>query len=266
VPLNTRLISARSFLVRGLLAGLVAGIIAFGVAFVVGESSVNASIAIEESGSADPGHDRAQPAMSRSQDTVVPRSLQSTLGLLTGTTVAGVTLGGLIGVLSAAALGRLGRLGIRGTVLVVTTLGFVSCYLLPSLAYPPNPPSIGQPDTIGYRTALYFSFVAISVIAALAALLAGRSLAVRWGSWYASIAAGAGYLVLTLVALRLMPTYNEVPADFPAAVLYDFRRASLITQLALWAVLGLTLAELVHRLAKRAQLSSPTSRLLDASA
>ncbi len=39
------MLSARSFLVRGLLAGLIAGIVAFGVAFVVGEPSINAAIA-----------------------------------------------------------------------------------------------------------------------------------------------------------------------------------------------------------------------------
>ena len=49
-------LSVRSFLVRGLLAGLVAGFIAFGVAFVVGEPSIDAAIAIEESGS---GHTHA---------------------------------------------------------------------------------------------------------------------------------------------------------------------------------------------------------------
>ena len=42
--------SARSFLVRGLLAGLFAGLVAFGVAYVVGEPSINAAIAIEEAG------------------------------------------------------------------------------------------------------------------------------------------------------------------------------------------------------------------------
>ena len=44
------MLSVRSFLVRGLLAGLVAGIVAFGVAYVVGEPSIDAAIAIEESG------------------------------------------------------------------------------------------------------------------------------------------------------------------------------------------------------------------------
>ena len=41
--------SARDFLIRGLLAGLFAGLVAFGVAYVVGEPSVDAAIAIEES-------------------------------------------------------------------------------------------------------------------------------------------------------------------------------------------------------------------------
>jgi hypothetical protein len=48
--------SAPDFLVRGLLAGLVAGLVAFGVAYVVGEPSVNAAIAFEDSGS---GHHHA---------------------------------------------------------------------------------------------------------------------------------------------------------------------------------------------------------------
>jgi predicted cobalt transporter CbtA len=48
-----------------------------------------------------------------------------------------------------------------------------------------------------------------------------------------------------------MPTYDEVPSDFPASVLYTFRRASLATQLTLWTVLGVALAELGHRLTHR---------------
>jgi predicted cobalt transporter CbtA len=52
----------------------------------------------------------------------------------------------------------------------------------------------------------------------------------------------------------LLPTYNEVPADYPATVLYQFRVASLITQLTLWATLGVILGELLHRLQRRSDL------------
>jgi predicted cobalt transporter CbtA len=251
--------SARSFLVRGLLAGLVAGLVAFGVAYVVGEPSLSAAIAIEESGGLAGHHAHHAPASDGSGDTAVSRLLQSTAGLLTGTLIAGVTLGGLLGVLSALALGRLGRLDERGVSLALAAIGFVSVSLMPFVAYPPNPPGIGHPTTIGVRTALYFIMLAASVIAAVTAVLVGRELAVRWGTWYATLAAIVGYLLVTITAMALLPGYSEVPADFPATVLYEFRGASLLTQLALWATLGVALGELLYRLRRRAnpQVTEP---------
>jgi predicted cobalt transporter CbtA len=244
--------SARSFLVRGLLAGLIAGLVAFGVAYLVGEPAVNAAIAIEEAGGLADHHAHHAAASEGSASSEVPRVLQSTAGLLTGTMVAGVTLGGLLGVLSALALGRLGRLGVRGVSLSLAAIGFVSVSLMPFVAYPPNPPGIGHPDTIGARTALYFIMLAGSVIAAVTAVLVGRELADRWGAWYATLSAIVGYLLVTLTAMALLPSYSEVPADYPATLLYEFRAASLLTQLALWATLGVALGELLHRLRPRA--------------
>ncbi|WP_375430069.1 CbtA family protein [uncultured Friedmanniella sp.] len=261
------MVTARSFLLRGLLAGLIAGIVCFGVAFTVGEPSVRTSIGIEESGPQESsGHTHSdEPAAAGAPEagaheeggTVVPRSLQSTLGLLTATAVAGVTLGGLVGAVSALALGRFGRLRVRATTLLVTGVGFTCVYVLPSLVYPPNPPAVGQSETIGLRTALYFTMVAISVIAGVTAVGVGRHLARRWGAWYAGLAALAGFGLVMAVAAALLPSYNEVPADFPATVLYSFRRASFLTELALWGVLGVTLAELAHRLTARSARVQP---------
>lgn len=221
---------------RGLVAGLLAGVVAFGVSYVIGEPSVNAAIALERA----------------SDDALVPRSMQSTLGLLTGMTVAGVTLGGLLGVVCALAMGRLGRLGIRPTALAVAAVAYVAFQVLPTTAYPPNPPGVGRADTIDERTTLFFVMVAVSVIAAVTAVLAGRRLAVGWGGWYATLAATAGYLLLTLTAVALLPHVDEVPPDYPATVLYEFRRASFVTQLTLWSVLAVVLADLLHRLVDRA--------------
>jgi predicted cobalt transporter CbtA len=241
-------LTARDFLVRGLLAGLIAGLAAFGVAFLVGEPALDAAIAIEHSTS---HHHETDPNAEASADAVVPRWLQASAGLLTGTIAAGATLGGLVGVLTALALGRLGRLGVRATALSVTAIGFVAIDVVPFLAYPPNPPSVGQAETIDQRTALYFVLMAISVIAAPAAILLGRRAANRWGSWYASLAAIAGYLVAMSMVIAVMPGYDEVPSGFPASLLYDFRLASFATRLALWAVLGVALAELIFRRHRR---------------
>jgi predicted cobalt transporter CbtA len=273
------MLNARTFLLRGLLAGLLAGFVAFGVAYVLGEPSVNAAIAIEEAASqSEPGQsDPSQSDPSQSdhgqsyhthaddtapgeesaehshgEETEVPRSLQSTLGLLTGTLVAGTVLGGLLGVISALALGRLGGLSSRASTLSVAGLGFVSVYLVPFIGYPPNPPAVGHGETIGYRTALYFILLAVSVIAMITAVLVGRRLAARIGGWHAALVCGLGYLVVVGVAIGLMPTYDEVPAGFPASLLYEFRVGSLATQLALWATLAVVLAEFVDRLTRAA--------------
>ena len=255
--------SARNFLIRGLLAGLLAGLVAFGIAYTLGEPSLNASIAIEESAST--GHDHpdhaAAPGGSEAPlTTEVPRSLQSTAGLLTGTLVAGVTLGGLVGVISALALGRFGRLGVRAMSLSVTAIGFVSLGLVPFVAYPPNPPAVGQSDTIGARTGWYLVMVLASVVLAMAAVwLAGR-LAARLGAWNAGLAAAGGYVVLVAVVMLVLPAVHETPEPmrdatgtiiypgFPADVLYDFRLVSLGAQLVLWATIGLAFSTLAGRL------------------
>ena len=181
----------------------------------------------------------------------MPRSLQSTAGLLTATAVAGTTLGGLVGVLSALALGRFGGLGVRGSTLLVTGIGFVSLYVLPFVAYPPNPPAVGSADTIGTRTVLYLAAVAISVIAAIAAVLVGRRLAAadrhlvgRAGRDRRLPAGRAGG---DRAAPR--PTTRCRRSSRPS-VLYAFRTGSFVTSLALWAVLGVVLAELAHRLVR----------------
>jgi len=64
--------------------------------------------------------------------------------------------------------------------------------------------------------------------------------------------------------MALLPSYSEVPADYPATLLYEFRAASLLTQLALWAILGVALGELLYRLQRRAavEITDPRPAVL----
>ncbi|MEP7333608.1 MAG: hypothetical protein ABI692_16145 [Terracoccus sp.] len=43
----------------------------------------------------------------------------------------------------------------------------------------------------------------------------------------------AGYVIVAVVTIELMPSYNEVPEDFPVQVLLEFWQGSPLTQLAL---------------------------------
>jgi len=95
---------------------------------------------------------------------------------------------------------------------------FIAVYVVPFAKYPANPPSVGNPETIGYRTELYFGMIAIAIVAMIASINLGRAFARRWGNWNASLAGGLMFVGLVGVAYSLMPTINELPDAFPAAL------------------------------------------------
>jgi hypothetical protein len=257
-------LTARAFLVRGLLVGLLAGIAAFLVAFEVGEPHVERAIALEEAGASQEAHSHAAHAThSNPEDddrTVVSRGNQRTWGLATGTLAIGLALGGLVALVSAAVVGRLGRLTPSQSTAVVALVGFVAVALVPFLKYPATPPAVGNAETIGGRTAYYFGFQLISVLLAVAAVALAVRLWERIGPFQALVAGAAAYVVCVAVAGDLMPTVNEV-GDFPADTLWYFRRASLLTLAALWAVLAVGLAGLVGRVHQQGRAAAERREL-----
>jgi predicted cobalt transporter CbtA len=149
---------------------------------------------------------------------------------------------------------------------------FVVVYLVPFVKYPPNPPAVGQSDTIGTRTGWYLVMVLASVVLAIVAVWLARRLADRFGAWNARLLAVGAYLVTVAVVMVLLPTVDETPEPlrdasgaiiypgFPADVLYEFRLLSLATQLLLWMTIGVVFATLAGRLlgerAESGQVSS----------
>lgn len=220
----------RKLLICGLLAGLVGGLLAFGFMSVAGEPPVDEAIAYEEA-NAPPAPDEEPGPVSR--DT------QKGFGLLTASTVYGLALGGIFALVFAYAYGRVGRAGPGRTALWLAAAAFLVVYLVPFLKYPPNPPAVGDTDTIGDRTALYVVMIWISVLAAVAAVRLRRSV----GTFLAVVA----YVAVVAVAGLALPTYNDIPADFPATTLYEFRLASVGTQLIMWASIGLVFAAAAQR-------------------
>src|SRR4051794_25923969 len=175
---------ARSLLIRGMIAGLAAGLVAFVVAKVFGEGSVAQAIAVEGAHAA--AHGEAE------EPELVSRGVQSTIGLLTATLIYGVGLGGIFALVFAAMSGRIGDFGARTLAGLLGLAGFVAIGLVPFLKYPPNPPAVGDGATIGHRTELFLAMVAISVLVAVLAVIAGRRLGPVLGAWNATIVAALG--------------------------------------------------------------------------
>jgi predicted cobalt transporter CbtA len=229
----------RDLLVRGLLAGVLASVLAIGFAEVFGEPQIDRAISVE---------DRiAQQAGRAPEAPIVSRAVQRTLGLAIGVLTIGTALGGLFALAFAFAYGRLPLRSPRATALVLATAGFVAVFLVPYLKYPANPPSVGNPDTIGHRTALYFGMMALSAAAAVGAVVLAHRLVARFGGWDGTLLALGAFVAVVAVAYVAMPGVNEVPTQFPAVTLWRFRVAALGTQLVIWAGLGLIFGGLSDR-------------------
>jgi Probable cobalt transporter subunit (CbtA) len=228
-----------ALLARGMLSGVLAGLVACGFASVFGEPHVALAIAFEQ-------HARAVAGAAQEPE-LVSRAVQSSAGLLTGILVYGSALGGIFALVFAYAYGRLGRSSPRATAAILAALGFGALILVPQLKYPANPPAIGNPETIGERTALYFTMILFSVAAAVAATTTARQLARRLGEWNGAMIGVAGYLVVATAAMLILPRVNEVPAGFPATTLWNFRVAGLGTEAVLWVALGLIFGVLAER-------------------
>jgi hypothetical protein len=257
---------------RGLLAGAVGAVLAFIFARVCAEPVIARAIAFED------GRTEAENAHGVHEHGIelFTRGVQANAGLGFGVLIFGLAVGALFAVLFcvvyARAAGRAEILGPRQLSLLLAAAAFVAVYLVPFVKYPPNPPAVGQSDTIGARTGWYLVMVLASVVLAIAAVWLARRLADRFGAWSGRLLAVVAYLVTAAVVMVLLPTVDETPEPlrdasgaivypgFPADVLYEFRLLSLGTQLLLWVTVGVVFATLAGRLlgerAESGQVSS----------
>jgi Probable cobalt transporter subunit (CbtA) len=246
----------KRLIARGLLAGAVAAVLAFVFARVFAEPVIGQAIAYED------GRTEVEHAQGVHEHGVelFTRGVQSNPGLGFGVLLFGVAMGALFAVLFCAAYGRVGNIAPRALSIRLAAGAFAVVYLVPFVKYPPNPPAVGQSDTIGMRTEWYLVMVLASVALAIAAVWLGRRLTERLGAWNAGLCAVAGYVVAVALVMLLLPAVDETSAPlrdasgaiiypgFSADVLYEFRLVSLGTQLVLWATIGLLFSTLAARL------------------
>jgi len=231
---------------RGAAAGLVAGALAALFALVFAEPAIDAAIELEEAHAAwstvipvhdTGGHGAAEAGLTRATQK---------LGLVTGMLIYGTALGGLFGVAAAWARGRLrGDAWSRSLKLGVSAV--LALVVLPALAYPPNPPAVGDPDTVGARTLLTVGVWVFGLLVAAAAWSGARRLETRgWSRPGAQTSAGVAVLLALGVLFSLLPP-TPGAGDFPADLLWSFRLGAIATQTVLFASLAVVYGLLAVR-------------------
>ncbi len=236
----------RNLLICGLIAGACGGLVAAGFASLAGEPAVDQAIAVE--GSKAPAGAAAEPEL-------VSRDMQKSVGLVTAALTYGVAVGGAFALVFALVYGRVARAAPSRTALWLAGAAFVILFLVPFLKYPATPPAVGDPETIGRRTALFATMIALSVLSAVAAVRIRRRLLTRERTRaHATLGAVAAYGALVVAVALALPGVHEIPADFPATTLWRFREATVGMQAVLWATIGLVFAMLAERVMVRGSI------------
>ena len=186
------------------------------------------------------------PAPGEDHGELVSRTAQVFFGAVTAT-VAGVLFGLVFAVVFAKARHRLPGATDHARALWLAAVGFGVFVLGPALVIPADPPAVGDPDTVTRRTLVYVlsmlvGLLVVGAVAGLDRMLRARGLpdAVRHSADL------LGVVVLAAVAWCLLPASPDaVPSDVPAALIWDFRVASLLQLAAMWGVLGTAFGLLV---------------------
>jgi predicted cobalt transporter CbtA len=231
-------------LARVAIAGAAAGIASGLWALIVTERTITPALDIEEARNAsEAGHAH--------EEELVGRGMQLFGGFL-GTVIAAVVFSLVVAVVYAAVRDRLpGRTDVS-RFSVLAAVGFGVFALLPAVKIPANPPAVGDPDTVGTRTAIYGATLLLGVVTALAVAAVVSALRRRGtgSSATAAAAVAVGAVMVALIVLLVPGNPDTISADVPAAVVWNFRLASLGQLAVLWTTLALAGGWLVDRLVR----------------
>ena len=237
---------------NGALSGAAAGLVAALLMWLHTEPIIRRALAIEDArhSSGDHHHD----------EELVSRTAQVAVGACTAV-VAGVLFGLVFAVVFARTRHRLPGRSDHARALWLAAFGFGVFALLPALAIPANPPAVGDADTVTRRTLIYLLAILVGLLVVGAVSAIDRLLQERGTQppvrHTVDLVSG---VVLAALALWLLPSSPDaIPADVPAALVWDFRLASLAQLAAMWSVMGVVFGLLATRQTSPAREAEPAT-------
>ncbi|MFT4041821.1 MAG: CbtA family protein [Gordonia sp. (in: high G+C Gram-positive bacteria)] len=215
---------------RGALAGMLAGLVGFVFARIWAEPVINKAIDYESGRDAALNGLNAAAGRPLAADgpEIFSRTIQSNVGVATGIVGFAVAMGMLVGVAYLVLHGRV-SVGPRTLAWMIAAFGYLGVFLLPFVKYPANPPAIGHDFTITTRGHLYLTMVGLSLILLGLAVYCAATLAPRVGTGRALLLAGIGFLVLYGIALAVLPSLGNLPANVGNTGEFGFARAATET-------------------------------------
>lgn len=157
-------------------------------------------------------------------------------GTIVGSVILGVSFGALFGFIYSAMYDVLPGQSSFQKSMVLAGVMWAVLYVSAFFKYPPNPPTIGDTDTLPVRLLLIFALV---VVLGLGTIGFHRLYLKLSHKRYAIL---AGYAVFVAAVAVLMPAGPGEPADLPNIDWY--RAMTAVSATIFWAVIGLMLGSL----------------------
>jgi len=124
--------------------------------------------------------------------------------------------------------------------LFLAAIMWATLYIIPMIKYPANPPTVGDPETIVLRQALYIAFIAISGLGALGFYYVYKKIPKK-------ALAFAGYAGFMAAMFVVMPG-NPDQVTAPEGLVTNFRITSAIAVSAFWVSVAVVLGALWQKL------------------
>ena len=161
--------SIKGFVLRGLAAGAAGGAATALFLRFVTETQIGFALEFEDATGIGAGPGEAAEFSRGTQH----------WGGMAAAVLYGAVLGIVLGVTVAALHHRIAARNEFGRAIKVAGGAFVAIVLIPSLKYPPSPPTVGDPDTVSQRTTDYLLLMAASIVVVFAAFFLWQALTER---------------------------------------------------------------------------------------
>jgi hypothetical protein len=150
--------------------------------------------------------------------------------------ILGLATGALFGLVFAYSRNRLPSQHTIMKALVLAGIMWLTIFFIPFLKYPANPPTVGDPHTIAFRSLSYIAFIALSGLGALGFAILSKKIQNK------KFVIPIGYAIYMSVVFLLMPQ-NPDKIITPLDLINGFRMASVCTMTLYWitnaVILGL---------------------------
>lgn len=236
----------RSVALGAALVGVVGGLAAALLLAFAGEPRIEQAINIEIAQAGAPAEGEPE---------VVSRTVQKGAGLFAAYAVSGAAFGLLFSVVFWTL--RRSRPDPFRRALVAGAVLAGALTVAPWLKYPPNPPAVGDPDTLAQRQLLYLLVIVLAAGWGLAAAALSTRLARDGWPEARRVAAVVAVVAVPLgLAFAVLPGAPD-PITVPAKLLWAFRLASLGGNLLLWTVIVLGFGVLASERSPAVSTRSP---------